>query len=341
MPVETVIYTTLRGDDEPVEEIPAELIRYTYRLNRPGSIQFALSLDHPFCTRSVIYPGVHEAVIVRNRQIVWRGPVLTANEVDDQDQRMVEFGGEGLLHYPNRWYLTQDRTFTQQDQFTIARALVNSHQNKAGGDFSIDTSGVDLSGVLRDRTYVRGKNIGEALLELADVNDGFDFQIDAETRLLELFHPQQGARFPDLIIEDGIRQFSRSVDSTSQASQVVALGEGEGDSQVFATRQSSTAVAEYGLTQMVYDNQEVSIRSTLIGHADFNLAHHRNPVQDLRVTVGTGEFNPFQFGVGVEGRVKYDSSYDEVNEVRRLVGFDVVWNQGDEQAVLALAPVVS
>jgi hypothetical protein len=27
--------------------------------------------------------------------------------------------------------------------------------------------------------------------------------------------------------------------------------------------------------------------------------------------------------------------------VRRLIGFDVVWNSGDEQAVLALAPVVN
>jgi hypothetical protein len=110
---------------------------------------------------------------------------------------------------------------------------------------------------------------------------------------------------------------------------------------VFATRQDSSAVGDYGLTQRVYNDQEVSTLSTLIGHLDYELAYHGQPVQDLAITVGTTDFNPFQYGLGVSGRVKYPSTFEEVNQVRRLIGFDVVWNSGDEQAVLALAPVVN
>lgn len=334
---ETTLYTTLRGDDEPVEELPAEIITYGYRLNRPGSISFALSLDHPKCARSVIWPGLHEVVVERNKQVVWRGPVLTADETDEAGNRMVDFGGEGLLHYPSRWFRTADRTFTSTDQFTIARTLIDEHPDK----FGIDTSGADTSGITRDRTYVRGKNIGEALLELAEVRDGFDFQINPDTRLLEMFHPQQGARLPDLVIEDGIRSYSRTVDSTSQASQIIGLGEGEGEDQVFLVRQDSTAVSEFGLTQEVFDNQEISRQSTLDDHVRRELAYLKSPTQDLQITVGTDTFNPFSVQLGVEGRVKYASSYDEVNEVRRLVGFDIRWESGDERAVLSLAPVVN
>lgn len=335
--VETTLYTTLLGDDEPVEELPAEIISYGFRLNRPGSISFALSLDHEKCRRDVIWPGLHEVVVERNKQVVWRGPVLTAAEEDTAARRIVDFGGEGLLHYPNRWFRTSDRTFTSTDQFTIARTLIDEHPDA----FGIDTTGADTSGVTRDRTYVRGKNIGEALLELAEVRDGFDFRINPDTRLLEMFHPQQGARLPDLIIEDGIRSYSRSIDSTSQASQILGLGEGEGDDQVFIARQDSTAVAEFGVTQGVFDNQEISVQSTLDDHVRRELAYLKNPTQDLQVTVGTDTFNPFSVQLGVEMRVKYDSSYDPVSEVRRLVGFDIEWTEGDERAVLQLAPVVN
>lgn len=337
----TVLYTTLIGDDEPVEELPAEIISYGFRLNRPGSISFSLSLDHEKCRRDVIWPGIHEAVVERNRQVVWRGPVLTANETDDAGNRTVEFGGEGLLHYPNRWFLTQDRSFTSTEQFTIARTLVDEHQAKGGGDFGIDTSGADTSGITRDISYVRGKNIGEALTELADRVNGFDYRVNPEDRLLEFFYPQQGARLPDLIVEDGIRSFSRSIDSTSQASQVLGLGEGEGEDQVFVPRQSALAVSEYNLTQMVYDNQEISVSSTLRDHVDWQLGYHADPVQDLSITVGTDHFNPFAVQLGVELRVKYASSYDEVSEVRRLTSFDVQWNDGDEQVRLGLSPVVN
>lgn len=335
--VETTLYTTLRGSDEPIEELPAEIISYGFRLNRPGSINFALSLDHPKCRRDVIWPGIHEAVVERNKQVVWRGPVLTADETDEAGNRMVSFGGEGLLAYPNRWYLTADRSFSNTEQFTIARTLIDEHP----GDFGIDTSGVNTSGVTRDRTYVRGKNIGEAILELAEVRNGFDFQVNPATRLLQLFYPQQGARLPDLIIEDGIRSYSRSIDATSQASQIIGLGEGEGADQVFIARQDSSAVAEYGLTQAVYSDAEVSVQSTLDDHVRQQLAYLKNPTQDLQVTVGTDTFNPFSVQLGVELRVSYPSSYDPVREVRRLTSVDVRWEQGDERAVLGLSPIVN
>jgi hypothetical protein len=341
MAVETILYTTLRGDSEPVEELPAEIINYGYRLNRPGQLSFTLALDHPFCTRTIVGPGTHEAVVVRNRQIVWRGPVLTARETDSKTDRKVEFGAEGLLQYLNRWALTQDVTFTAVDQFTILKTLVDTHQAKAGGGFNIGTTTITTSGVTRDRTYLRGKNVGEAALELASVLDGFDFGVDPDTRELEAFYPQQGTLFPDLIIEDGIRSYTRSIDATAQASQLIGIGQGEGSDQVFATRQDSSAVGDYGLTQRVYNNQEVSNLATLITHLDYELAYHAEPVQDLAITVGTSDFNPFEYGLGVSGRVRYSSSFEAVNQVRRLIGFDVVWNSGDEQAVLALAPVVN
>src|SRR5690606_38127798 len=44
--VETKLLTVPIGGGEPIAELPAEIIKYGYRLNRPGPIEFRLSLDH-------------------------------------------------------------------------------------------------------------------------------------------------------------------------------------------------------------------------------------------------------------------------------------------------------
>jgi hypothetical protein len=334
---DTVVYTTLKGDTEPVQELPVELIRYGYRQSRPGSISFKLAIDHEKCTSTNIEEGKHEVVVERNKALVWAGPVWTSNEGDTE----VEFGGEGLLSYLDQWVLTAPLTFTQDDQFTIARALLDHHLDKAGAGFSIDTSAVTTSGVLRDRSYAAGQNIKQALEQLSEVEDGFDFAINPATREFELFYPRQGTRQPDLVIEDGIRKFSRSGDAKAQASQVVGLGLGEGDDQVKLNRQDSSAVAEYKLTQRVFSDSKISNVATLEGHVLDELAYYKTPPQTVGVTIGTAEYNPFQHPLGVEGRLKYASPYRPVNEFRRLIGFDIVWEQGDERAVLFLAPVVN
>lgn len=341
MPTETVLYTTLRGDDEPIEELPAEIITYGYRLNRPGSIKFALSLDHEKCRRDVIWPGIHEAVVKRNKQVAWRGPVLTARE--DEERGMVEFGGEGLFAHCRKMHVTSTIDHTDEtgdgakDLAVIARELIDHHQSKAGGDFGIDTSGSETT---RPHEHVyyswQQKNIYEAIIQLAERNDGFDFEVDHETRRFIAHYPRQGTRQPDLIWEDGIRKFTRDLDATTQASQVLGIGAGEREDTLLRSRQDSTAVAEYGLTQSVYTNKDVNRAQSLDDHVRRELSLMANPAETVGVTIGTDHFNPFSVQMGVEGRLKYDSKYDPVNEFRRLVGFDIVWEEGDERTVLFL-----
>lgn len=344
MAVPTVLYTTAIGSDEPIEELPAEIISYGYRLNRPGTIRFRLALDHPKCVSTVIFPGKHEIAVKRNQAVVWHGPVLAASETDTKTARDVAFAGEGLEHYLSRMHVTSKLAFSAatHDQFTIARTLVNHHQAKAGGDFGIDTSAVTTSGRKRDRVYEswERKNIGQAIIELAEVEDGFDFFIDPATRALELRYPQRGIRNDDLIWDERtIRSFNRGIDSTRQASQVLGVGAGEGADMLLSDLQDSVAVADYKLTQAPYTNKDVKIAATLLDHVRRELALMKNPAETIGITVGTAEPPLFSYEVGIEARIKWPSPYKAVNEYRRLVGFDVVWTQGEEQAVLFLEAI--
>ena len=342
MTVETQLFTTLIADDEPLEEIPAEILVYGERLNRPGPLEFSLAVDHPLCRREILNPGRHEIGVRRNREIVWKGPLLTFDEPEKPDDGpwTMTFGGEGLAHYLGRWYTTSRLTFNQVDQFTVGRQLVNHHQTKAGGDFGIDTTDTSLSGVLRDRTYEREKNIGEAVEQLAAVENGFDFHVNPATRKLVFHYPRRGSRKPDLVWDErNIRSFSRRGDSGEQASQMLGVGAGEGEDALRRSAQSSGAVSNFRLTQRVYTNTDVNRAATLLSHVQRELAKFANPAEVLAVTVGTVEPPVFSYQVGDEGRIVWPSTYDPVARFMRLVGRDLVWESGEERAVLYLVDV--
>lgn len=339
MAVKTVLRTQEINGTEPIEELPAEILLYGYRINRPGPLEITLDLDHEKAIRANIEPGVHEAVIVRNKMQVWVGPINTMDEIDSDQQRLLSFRGEDGFAHTKKMFLTSTLTYNDADQFTIAKGLVDHHQNKAGGNFGIDVSSIGTSGVLRDRTYYdfEHKNVYDALTELAEVENGFDITFDSSTRRLVAHYERAGQRNTNLVWDSRtIRSFSRSIDASTQASQVLGIGAGEGDEMLRRNFQDSTAVARYGLTQKVYTNKDVKIQATLDGHIQRQLEMFSEAPETIAIVVGVTDPPLFSYVLGDEGRVVWKSPYDPVNEYRRLLGFDVVWNKGEEQVVLYL-----
>jgi hypothetical protein len=344
MPIATTIHTEPIGGGEPIAELPAEIISYGYRLNRPGSCSFELALDHPTCSRDIV-GDEHEVVVTRNEAEVWRGPIDTPTEDDTKASRTVGFGAEGLESYLKQMFVTSTLAYSSTEQFSIGRGLVDHHQDKSAGDFGIDTSGASSSGVSRSRTYYgfEHKNIYEAVLELAEVNDGFDWHIEASTRLMTFHYPRRGSRKTDLVFDERtIRSFRRSIDRKAKATQILGVGAGEGDDMLRVSLTDAASLSSGKLTQSVYTNKDVKVSATLEDHVRRELLIRKKSPETISITVGTAEPVIFgQYNVGDEGRISWPSPYEPVNKIMRLVGFDIVWRQGTEQAVLHLQDVFS
>lgn len=335
--VNTILYTQIRGGGERIAEFPADQIKYGFRLNRAGAIKFTLPLDHAKTIQSLIEEGIHEVGVERSGTEVFAGPVLTVNEDDAGNSLMV--GGEGLMGHLRRMHVTEDLTFvvSTDDQFDIARALIEHHQNKTGGDFGIDTTATTTSGRKRDRTYLREavKNIYDAVVELSEVNDGFDFDFNPATRAFDLFYPKRGRRRIDIVFDErNIRRFRRQRDATGQASAIV----GKFGGQVVELEDVPT-IDLFGLTQRVVTNKDVTDVGTMNDIvADAGRAF--NPIPNLiSLTVNTAEPQVFTYELGDEVKVSWPSEYDPVNEFQKLIGFDVVWTAAKEEAVLYLEPL--
>ncbi len=335
---DTILYTQARGGGAKIEEFPADGVKYGFRHNRPGAISFTLPLDHEKTIQANIEEGVHEVVVEREGTVAFVGPVLTVKE-DDQANTL-GIGGEGLMAHLRRMHVTDLLSFSvsTDDQFDIARGLIEHHQNKGGGNFGIDTTAVTTSGRKRDRTYLREaqKNIYDAIVELSEVDDGFDFDFNPLDRKFDLFYPRRGRRRTDIVFDRrNIRRFERSRDATGQGSHII----GQFADELIVTAQDSGAVAKYGLTQRIITHKDVSVVATATDHVTDAARVWKDVPNLIVLTVNTTDPQVFTYEPGDEVKVKWVSKYDTVNEFQRLIGFDVIWTAAKEEAVLYLEPL--
>src|SRR4029077_15942282 len=73
--------------------------------------------------------------------------------------------------------------YDQMDQGDIVWNLIEHTQAKVGGSWGI-TKGQTATGILRDREYVPGDNIGELAKNLQEVIDGLWFDVDIDKVLM-------------------------------------------------------------------------------------------------------------------------------------------------------------
>lgn len=121
--------------------------------------------------------------------------------------------------------LHADMTFTQIDQGDILWSLIAHTQAQPGGTWGV-TKGACTTGKLRDRTYVKGDNIGDLAGKLQDVIDGMYWTIDvnkvysakAATSITQHVQPLQlGMNARALLRRNTAATFANSVYATGDS----------------------------------------------------------------------------------------------------------------------------
>lgn len=187
---------------------------YEDALNRPGALHAQMSLTSDYATEEKLDPWRTGIYALRDGVIEWGGILLPPSlGLGDTNLSIDCFGWLGYWdHRRIRWALApfapDGESFTNTDQFEIFEALIADAQLELmfgdGYDLGITVTYDALSGVLRDRTedyYIwKAKNLGEALRQLAAVEDGFDFAMeytlntttDRIDKAIKLFYPTKG-----------------------------------------------------------------------------------------------------------------------------------------------------
>lgn len=269
---------------------------YTETYSSPSVVE---SYDHGAAVAGAYVDAtdpLRRCVYVERDGVVMDGYVIVARSWDHDTQELVVVGAS-LWALLRRRRIRWNVTFTATDQLAIARSLITRAQQSTGGDLGIAV-GSETSGRVRDRTYVayEDKPLAEAIEQLSEVIDGFDFEIDVErtgdsyTRTLRLHYPRKGrvaAKSGHVwTLGANMLLLDWPEDAQRTANSIAALGAGEGLSMLRSVQTDTTVLAlGFPLLEDSLSLKDVSVAATLNGHARQALADQRLPFVLPRATV--------------------------------------------------------
>ena len=266
-------------------EVPFTSISYTETLNETGSCSVELPLK---TARPGVVEVLTESALDVAKVLLWveRDGVLLFGGIvwdvsGDVASNSLLIDAAGFHSYTRRRSILSTAQFAAVDQLTIARTLIDNMEAEAGSLGLIGTAETTLSGVTRDRDYFHWdmKNYGQAIDQLASVQDGFDFRYDvaysAGVPTVEFVtqYPSLGRRI-NFILDLGsnieLLGFHRS--GSAMANNVVANGVGEGPNRKSRTATDTGALTEYPLLDVVESFPDIKRKATLKTKADYRLA---------------------------------------------------------------------
>lgn len=270
-------------------EIPFSTIKFGDVLNRPGSLDASLPARAAEAAQDILDPGRTTLWITNGTDIVWGG-IVWAWRRDLSDAPEVRIAGQGLWSYyrEGRRTIRADATFTATDQLSIVSSILSTAHataNPLGLNVSLNPS---TSGITRTTSFLGRdrKPVGEAIEQLAEMDDGFDFNTravwDTTTSppvpdvTLDVWYPQAGS-VTSIVWEHGhdVLLEPVEVDASKLATTVDAIGGDAGAGTIIQTATDSSGTFPY-LEGTVSITDETNT-TTLSAAASGELARLQSP----------------------------------------------------------------
>ena len=349
-----------------LDELPLSGVSFDKRLNDTGSLRGQLKVDDPAIRdrepRLLTEPGRTAIYVDRDGDLLWGGIVWTSRY--QAGSGTLEIGAADFLSYfEHRRILnhpvvaTDVVSYTDTDQLAIATALITLAQSHPGGDLDVAVLGTQTSGVRRTVSYAAGelKPVADALRDLANAHDGFDFTADVEygsdgrpIRFIRFGYPRLGQPGAPHVWEYGanIVDFSWPTDAARMATRMFAQGSTDNDLPLLRFAEDTEAYPN-GWVLLDDAASQLDTRDPVLvdAQARGELAARRRPVvlpeltvrADLDPVVGT-------YSVGDDVRVVLPDPFfagDQADVTLRLLGFEVTPGDdaGLEQVTLTVAPI--
>jgi hypothetical protein len=273
--------------------------KFTFRLNEPSSVEWAMAGDDPGA--AVVDELTTDVEAWRNGVRLFRGRVgPSGDEVGPTDHR-VAFSAADYRAMLDRRIIWADATYTGIDQSAIAWDLIADAQLIGGMGI---TNASTATGVTRDRTYEAGKNLGEAIQQLSEVIGGFDWDISPEMGF-RTWYPRRGIEADFVAVwGDTVSQVSRQLDPSGYANAIRFSG---ADGVTPTTRQVADLYEPSGEVNPIYpgrfDAQEgdtdITTTAALGEKADAALAERGVIRPSYKVTLMPGVWDgPATFWLG-------------------------------------------
>lgn len=192
-------------------------------------------------------------------------------------------------------------TYTAQYPRAIVADLIAAENARATVHLRVAAG---TAGPQRDRTYEQGKNVGEIIAQLADVDDGYYYRVDpvsddvdpAIVAELVLLYPDSGVERAAARFEWGAGTIGNltgvQVGILPPINRVTGFGAGEGPDQLVVVEEDAGSQALHGLYEASVQHVDVVIEQTLRDHCTDALRPDPRRTLTLTVAVPGSVFVP-------------------------------------------------
>lgn len=242
-------------------------LKFSRRLNNYGSCSFEIPADDPKASELVALRA-YTIEVFRDDFLIWAGEqAVREGNLDKVGNNWCTITCFDWFEQLFSRYTAAEVIYDMVDAGEIAWELINTTQTDS--DFGI-TEGTIEPTQNRYRKY-NDQNIGEAIINLANVINGFDFEINAS----KVFNVKEniGVDRTNLVLEYGrnIQSIRITEDFSSPVNRSIVLGQvGEFSSPVRLERDDAASQTLYKLREGVLNEMSVSETDTLEGKGDSN-----------------------------------------------------------------------
>lgn len=212
----------------------------------------------------------NEIRVSRNNKVLSSGVIVYARPSVGVDSGTFELKAVGWLKLLAKRFTSIEQNYSGVDAGAIAWDLINQSQLLPNGDLGFTQGTIQVSKT-RDRSY-SDKNILDAILQLSEVIDGFDFEVTWDKKF-NVYYPKIGTKRTDIqfTYPGNISDLSVVSDGTIVANHITARGSGTGTGALRAVAEDITSEQSYYRLEDIEDYNDVSEIDTLQEHADEDL----------------------------------------------------------------------
>lgn len=281
------------SDSSKITELPASNKTLQMVLNRPGSLSFSIPLNDPQCAEIEVLTTSIQAhrysTLTGGYELIWSGPVWSLEEsISDEKLNVNAVGWFELL---NHRYLRYEKSYTSGSQTAggIALDLLDIANNQKDGNISGAfpdgdgttrptgiVVGTNTDTQIRTRIYPKWQNIGQAIIEWSDIENGYDFEIHPEYKIMNVYP----SAFPSTLRRDrpevqfgfnwgphNLLQFNITTESAELVNSQFAINQFSS-----ALSQNTSSMNLYGIFENVQQLTEVNDTDVLQAYANGEVA---------------------------------------------------------------------
>lgn len=264
-----------RNGDQAGELTDLQGVSMSFFLNRPATIAAQLRIESTYASPTYIAPGRTEIKAYRDTFLLQEAFRISSLEVSsDAASTTVGVQGDGLMSYLQDLLAYKAANYSSTAQSTIAWNWINTAQTRAGGSYGITRGEIPASDPTKSVAIEEDTELLEAIVNLSERDDGFDFAVDAARRF-NVYYPQRG-RTTDVVFDSSVNVVNWQVAEDAGPGSVVT------DARIRGGPGSSVQSASDTAARTTYGRREASIQYSGVIDDNTVLSSYASRVVDDR-----------------------------------------------------------